>query len=470
MLTSILLQARPTKDQKPTLSQWMGCSRYVWNAKCDEDKYLSRFAQKYLPVKTYAPVDQTYSQYKDIELSPWLFDCPSQILRNSTSNWYNTYQRFLDGECGKPKRKKKSDGGSIHLTRELFRFETCKDGVVRLFIGSKTNNIGYLSIKNHGAYELPNSIYLKKKNGKYWVAFCYKDNLDENALLTQNEHLESLKKSSQEFLEKKTLGVDRGIVRPVQAGDDVFDFTPDQKCKKISKEKAIKRYQRRMANQKKTSAQRKKTKHKIAKCHQKIANIRKDFCHKTSRKIVEKKETQIIIFEDLKTKNMTKRPKVKKAVSGGWQKNSARAKGGLNKAILDKGWHHLETYTKYKAHRAGKAFFKIPAHHTSQECSGCGHIHPDNRKKQNLFACENCGHTDNADRNAALVIKKRAIKLFLNSGTELSERGVLLDSGRGAVNKTRRAKATRADSNEASKKKRKAAVLLSMEACPFRGR
>ncbi|MGK0291378.1 MAG: hypothetical protein ACI86H_002846 [bacterium] len=40
----------------------------------------------------------------------------------------------------------------------------------------------------------------------------------------------------------------------------------------------------------------------------------------------------------------------------------------------------------------------------------------------------------------------------MNSGTELSKRGVLFDSGRGAKCKTRKAKVIRADSNEASKK------------------
>ena len=82
-------------------------------------------------------------------------------------------------------------------------------------------------------------------------------------------------------------------------------------------------------------------------------------------------------------------------------------------------------------------------------------MNPDNRKSQELFKCENCGHTDNADKNAAEVIKKRAIKLILNSGTELSKRGVLLDSGRGAKCKPLVAIAANAGGNETSKKKRK---------------
>jgi len=81
-----------------------------------------------------------------------------------------------------------------------------------------------------------------------------------------------------------------------------------------------------------------------------------------------------------------------------------------------------------------ESFFKVAPNHTSQECAHCHHIHPDNRKGQQYFSCLACGHTDNADYNAAKVIKRRAIQLILNSGTELSTRGVLspIDKGRGA--------------------------------------
>ena len=39
--------------------------------------------------------------------------------------------------------------------------------------------------------------------------------------------------------------------------------------------------------------------------------------------------------------------------------------------------------------------------------------------------CKSCSHEDHADSNAAKVLKKRAIKLILDSGTELSEKGIL---------------------------------------------
>ena len=262
--------------------------------------------------------------------------------------------------------------------------------------------------------------------------------------------------------------MDRGVSRPVQCGSDVYDFTKEQKTHKIRKEKYIKKQQKRLAKQQKGSNQRVKTRCKIAKSHKKITNIRKDFCHKTSHAMVNDKKIKVIIFEALKAKNLTKKPKAKPNEKGGWDRNNAKAKAGLNKAILDKGWHKLEAFTKYKAKRAGKAFFKVPAPFTSQECADCSHIHPDNRKSQELFKCENCGHTDNADKNAAEVIKKRAIKLILNSGTELSKRGVLLDSGRGAKVKVRRgkSKSTHAVVSKRQKRGEKSSDLVP-EASPL---
>ena len=37
-------------------------------------------------------------------------------------------------------------------------------------------------------------------------------------------------------------------------------------------------------------------------------------------------QSKILIFEDLKTKNMIKKPKVKPKDKGGWNKNCAKAK------------------------------------------------------------------------------------------------------------------------------------------------
>jgi putative transposase len=451
MLLGIRLKANPTAKQKEILSQWMGCARFIWNAKCEEHKYYTAFAKKYFPIGTYAPIDQKTSQFKSKELSPWLYDCPSQILRNSAFNWFQTYKKFMQGICGKPRRKPKSDKGSVHLTKELFKFEICSDGVTRLFIGTKTKNIGYLSFKTHKKYKKPNSIYIKKQAGCYYISFCYESSTQ--AFVTEKEHLEYLKKSSKAWLNKYTIGIDRGVAIPVHAGENQYDFTWNQKKNKKIYENHLRKLQKKLTSQTKGSKRRNITKISIARKHKKIFNIRQDFCHQTSRKIINSC-AKVIIFEALKTANMTKRPKPKQDNQGKYISNKASQKSGLNKAILDIGWHYIERYTNYKAKQAGKAVFKISAHYTSQECANCSHTHPNNRKTQSLFNCDSCGHIDNADKNASLVIKNRAIKMILDSGTELVGKGIpVLTSGRGAKHKTSTDNTLLALGRETSKKK-----------------
>lgn len=459
-MQGIRLQAHPTLHQKQVLSQWMGCARTIWNAKCEDERYMMRFAKRYCPIGTYAPFDQTFSQYKSKTLTPWLFDCPSQILRNSAVNWYQTYWKFIKGECGKPKRKRFKDGtGSIHITKELFRFEHCEDGNIRLLIGSKRNNIGYLVFKKHRYFKTPNSLYLTKKNDRYWIAFSYGE--PESSHISFNrDNLHYLYQKDHTWLHQHTVGIDRGIAIPVQAGNQAYDFTPEQQKNKTGHEKYLKRLQRQLSKKKKGSSRYLRHKKRIAKRHEHIANIRKDFCHQTSRKIIDNTEYKIIVLEALNTQHMTKKPKAKPNKNGSFDRNQARAKAGLNKNILDKGWHQFECYLAYKSQRAGKAFFKVDAKYTSQACAACGHTHPDNRKTQALFTCVDCGHTDNADHNAAHVIQQRAIRLIKNSGTELSQKGVLTlnkDNGRGAADKTIADKSSIAGGRESSKKKRNAA-------------
>ena len=137
-LTGIKFRAYPTSRQKRALSQWMGCARFIYNAKCDDEQYYRTFLAHSLSLTgEKVPIDQSYAQYKG-EQTPWLNDCPSQILRNSATIWYQAYQRYRQGLAGRPKRKNKEGKNSIWLTSELFRFEQGK-----LFIGTKTNNIGY---------------------------------------------------------------------------------------------------------------------------------------------------------------------------------------------------------------------------------------------------------------------------------------------------------------------------------------
>ena len=404
MHTGIKFRAHPTCFQKLVISQWIGCARVIWNAKVAEEQYYRTYARKYCPIGTYAPIDQQYSRFKSKELTPWLFECPSPILRNAVANWYQTYQNFMKGRCGRPQHKPKTSRGSIYLTREMFRFDRCEDGNLRLFIGQKKNNIGYLSFKTHKKFKIPDSLHIVKEHGKYFICFAYDDGLSEESLFDNQEHLEYLKTCDREFLEEITVGIDRGVARPVQAGSQSHDFDPNQKKNAKKAERDIKHLQKQRARQQNGSKRAKKTKHRIAKKHAKIANIRKDFVHKTTRALVNS-DKKVFILEDLHVSSMVRKPKSKQDANGRYLPNKAGQKAGLNKAILNVSWGSIQSTLTYKAKRAGKAVFYISAAYTSQECAKCGYTHPDNRKTQASFVCGNCGHTDNADHMLPRLLK-----------------------------------------------------------------
>jgi putative transposase len=420
-------RAYPTFEQKDILSKWMGGAKLIWNAKCQQYRYERRFAEKFLPIGTYATIDQTYAQFKNHELTPYLFDIPSQVLRNSAVNWYNTMQHYLKGINGCAKIKKKNLGaGAVHLTNELFEFKYHENGTISLIIGTKKSPLGELKFKAHMEFTEPKSIHIKKNADQWWMSFCYDDNIDEEQLISTKDYLKNAKILSEDELNQCIISVDRGVKIAAQTPDEsyTFDKTAKKRIKRL--DKGIKRLQKKRARQAKDSNTRKKTKLKIAKHYKKKANIINNFCHQTSHSLT-KNSGKIIVMENLKIKNMTKRAKPIKDDNGKWLANKAKQKSGLNRSILSIGWYKLETYTRYKAIRRGCCFIKISPYNSSNECATCHHIHPDNRKTQAEFACVNsaCGNTNNADVNAALVLKSRAIKLIQQySGAELSKQGV----------------------------------------------
>lgn len=306
------------------------------------------------------------------------------------------------------------------MTRELFQLKKV-NGLWTLQLGTKRKDLGALNVKWHRKPrpdQLPNSLWIRVVNGRWTVSFSYDDGHLEESVLSSEEHLAWLSQCSEKQLEDMITPIDRGIARPIQTHNKTYAPTKKALKKQKGREKYIKRCQRKLARQKKGSVRSKKTKKKIAKLHNKTVNVRNDFLHKSTTETVN--DALIIVLENLKLGNMTLKAKAKQCPdTGRWLRNGARAKSGLNKSLLGVGLYRMEEFITYKAYRQNKPVFKVNPMNTSRECSACGNIQPENRLTQAKFQCQSCGHTDNADRNAALVIRKRAIKLIKHSGTEL---------------------------------------------------
>jgi putative transposase len=402
----------PTEQQAQVLLQWIGAQRFIYNAKVSEDRYFRRFAHRSLShTGEYAPIDQQYAQFKT-ELTPWMKQIPSQVLRNGAVKWKQGYDRFFAKLAGRPTLHSKHGKQSVWLTSELFKFKTVESGY-ELHLGTKTKNLGVLRFKAHNLYQVPVTIHISIQGGRWFVSFNYDDKT--NIEPKEEDTIAYLLKFSRDELSKMTVGIDRGVAIPLALSDgQCFGFSEVQQKRLAEQEGKKKRWQKIQAKRQQGSSNYQKAKRKVARYSRYASDVRLDMAHKASHSMVSS-DKKLFVFESLKLKNMTKKPKAQQSAQGKWQRNGARAKAGLNKALLGSALGMVKTLTSYKAKRAGKLVLEVPAFYTSQECSQCGHIHPDNRLTQSEFICQRCGHTENADINAGKNIAKRGIEKLLSA-------------------------------------------------------
>ncbi|HIZ39663.1 MAG TPA: transposase, partial [Candidatus Anaerobutyricum stercoris] len=155
-------------------------------------------------------------------------------------------------------------------------------------------------------------------------------------------------------------------------------------------ERQLAKLQRQLSHKEKGSKNYYKTKKKIALCHEKIRNTRKDHLHKVSHEIIS--ENQVVVSENLQIKNMVKNHH-------------------LAKAISDVSWYELTRQLEYKAKWNGRKYIKIDTFYaSSQLCSSCGYK---NVEVKNLsvrkWVCPQCGAIHDRDINAAKNILAKGL-------------------------------------------------------------
>ena len=424
--SGVRFRAYPSKVLANTLAQWIGCQRSIYNGKVEEDGLFASQRRLMLrddpetPVST--PLDQAYSQFKSDEFTPWLSHVPSQILRNGSVRWMNAKQRQLKGLGRAPSRRNRINFDSVMITNELFRFieTTGADGVFRagLEIGTYNKPVGILPFSAHREFYTPKSITIRRTGNRWWLSFSYEHAAPDGFVARNATELAyEMANLDEQTLRDTTLGIDRNVKHNCVATSDgrFYALSTTQQIRLRRKESGAKRLQRKMARQTKGSKNRAKTRNRLNRKFTYRADVARDFSHQTSHSIVTEAANEsgaapkLIVFEDLQIANMTARPKAKQDEAGKWLSNRAAQKAGLNKSILSSCWGRIAEQTTYKSYRLNTLVLKEPPHHSSQECSPCGHTHPDNRFEQR-FACQRCGFTAHADTNAAMNMAKRGVK------------------------------------------------------------
>jgi len=204
------------------------------------------------------------------------------------------------------------------------------------------------------------------------------------------------------------VGIDRGVAVSAALSTGELLHCPGLAA---PQQRRLRRLERKLARAVRGSERRRRVRHAAARLKARSADIRKDWCEKTSTDIAGRFD--LIRVEDLKIGNMTRSAKGTKEQPG----RNVAAKAGLNREIMRSGWGLLVRRLTDKA--PGRVEKVSPAY-TSQRCSACGHIAAGSRESQALFRCVACRYACNADANAARNIA---------AGHAVTARGGFRDAG-----------------------------------------
>ena len=380
----------PNKQQEEKLFWTLNRCRELYNAALSERKDAYRMAGKSISY---------YEQKRDLpeikEIRPEYHDIYSQVLQDVLLRlkraFDNFFERVKNGQTpGYPRFQGRNRYDSFCYPQAGFTLEEKHITLAK---------IGTLRVKVHRNVEgTIKTCTIKHEAGHWYVIFSCE--------IEQPEPLP---------LSYEDVGIDLGITHFAALSDGEFIESPRHYRKA---EKKLKKLQEALSRKKRGSHRRKRTVQTVAKAHRKVRNQRRDFAHKASRKLVNR--YQVIVLEELQTKNLVRRPKPKQdEETRQYLPNGAAAKGGLNKSISDAGWGMFTDMLQVKAAWAGRVLAFVDPKYTSQVCSNCGVVIPKTLEER-WHSCE-CGCELDRDTNAA----KNILKKYAGAGSapQMNPRG-----------------------------------------------
>lgn len=396
----VVLSIIPDEKQKAQIRQFCGCARVVHN------DYIHEQEQHYGKTKTHMSLSD-YMKTRLPELKkekPFLAQADKFALAAGAEHAENAFQRFFKKQSGYPAFSSKKKPSGNHYTTKYTNgnLELCFNGegipCVKL---PKIGKVPFVLPKGKALGDVqPEGVRITKATvscyGEVWTV-----SLSMESIIDLVEPFKALSLSS-------IFAGDAGLKEFLVYGTgDWTEHVPNPRFIKIH-EKKLRRYQQKLARRqydpvtKKGSRNREKARLLVAKEQRKIANQRKDFQHKLSRKIADR--CMVFIKEDLNIKGM--------------MKNHC-----LAKAIASVGWYGFFGKLSYKLKRKGGQVISVGRFFpSSQQCSHCGYKNAEVKDlKVREWDCPVCGAHHDRDVNAKENLLHEGIKILEGLGYTITK-------------------------------------------------
>ncbi len=374
MLKAYKYRLYPNNKQINMIERTFGCARKVWNLMlADKIAYYN---------ETGKSLTVTPAKYKRMAEYAYLKEVDSLALANVQLDLQDAYKSFFDRikkgkKAGFPKFKSKKAGRKSYSTNNQRGSVRIENSKIRL------PKIGFVKLVYHRPImensKIKTVTVSKTPSGKYFIS-----------VLTEyeNQILESIPKTF--------AGLDFAMHGLFVDSDRRSAEYPNFFRQN---EKKLARLYHRFSRTDKNSHNHAKMRLKISRLHEKIANQRNDFLHKTAKDLADRFDC--IAVEDISVKAMAKRKK--------------KGRFSFGKSVSDNGWSKFVEMLRYKLAWQGKIFIKVDKWFpSSQLCHNCG-FQTDITKDLSVrkWTCPKCGMAHDRDYNAAVNIREEGKRIAL---------------------------------------------------------
>ena len=374
------MRLNPNNKQLTKLFQYAGCDRFAYNWAISREQDNYKQGNKFL---SDSELRKEFTQLKKQSEYQWLNEVSNNVTKQAIKDACNTYKRFFKGQCKYPKFKsKKHSTPSFYQDNIKIQFTDTHVKVESFSMSKKQNKqkLNWIKLCEKGRiptdckYMNPRFTY----DGLYWYVSVGIE-VNDNTTLPSNEGI----------------GIDLGIkdLAICSDGNTYKNINKTQMVKKLEKKKRrLQRSISRKYEENKKGASYCKTSNiiksekELLKLNHRLTNIRQNYLHQTSAKIV-KREPSFICIEDLNVSGMMKNKH-------------------LSKAVQQQGFYEFRRQIEYKT-----MWNNIPVviadrfFPSSKLCSCCGSIKKDLKLSDRIYKCE-CGNIIDRDYQAALNLKQ----------------------------------------------------------------